>query len=230
MLVLKIQEEKKFFFPWQYSQQSAPNDDVFCSKAPKTARGENLLRARMERSAHMDPSLLPLHNPATVAGSSSASLQWPTIDGPLGLSEEESETYARRFYKFGFLLLPWLWAVNCFYFWPVLRRSRSFPSFRRCNYSVSLSFFLRFLENFVNGVLDLLNLVVHGWRFRNPISILMIMCVVFCFIFSFAHCNLIFKGKLFTHFNADFIWVIHVEAELVVHFDADAYCSGFPPF
>uniref|UniRef100_A0A7C9DKV3 Gamma-secretase subunit PEN-2 n=2 Tax=Opuntia streptacantha TaxID=393608 RepID=A0A7C9DKV3_OPUST len=85
----------------------------------------------MERSAHMDPSLLPLHNTATVAGSSSASLRWPTIDGPLGLSEEESETYARRFYKFGFLLLPWLWAVNCFYFWPVLRHSRSFPSFRR---------------------------------------------------------------------------------------------------
>ncbi|KAJ7945237.1 Gamma-secretase aspartyl protease complex, presenilin enhancer-2 subunit [Quillaja saponaria] len=56
---------------------------------------------------------------------------WPTIDGPLGLSEEDSVSYARRFYKFGFALLPWLWAVNCFYFWPVLRHSRSFPRIRR---------------------------------------------------------------------------------------------------
>ncbi|GLT81565.1 hypothetical protein SLE2022_000100 [Rubroshorea leprosula] len=55
---------------------------------------------------------------------------WPTIDGPLGLSEDESVTYARRFYKFGYALLPWLWAINCFYFWPVLRNSRSFPRLR----------------------------------------------------------------------------------------------------
>ncbi|KAL3591468.1 hypothetical protein D5086_010108 [Populus alba] len=55
---------------------------------------------------------------------------WPTIDGPLGLTEDESLTYARRFYKFGFALLPWLWAVNCFYFWPVLFNSRSFPRIR----------------------------------------------------------------------------------------------------
>ncbi|QCE15224.1 probable gamma-secretase subunit PEN-2 [Vigna unguiculata] len=55
---------------------------------------------------------------------------WPTIDGSLGLSEEESVTYARRFYKFGFALLPLLWAVNCFYFWPVLRHSHSFPRIR----------------------------------------------------------------------------------------------------
>ncbi|XP_077213807.1 putative gamma-secretase subunit PEN-2 [Tasmannia lanceolata] len=56
---------------------------------------------------------------------------WPTIDCPLGLSEEESLTYARRFFKFGFCLLPWLWALNCFYFWPVLRSSSSFPHIRR---------------------------------------------------------------------------------------------------
>lgn len=91
----------------------------------------------MERSGQGDPSLLPLRNPTTtttaaVAGNASPpSTRWPTIDGPLGLSEEESVTYSRRFYKFGFMLLPWLWAVNCFYFWPVLRQSRSFPSFRR---------------------------------------------------------------------------------------------------
>ncbi|KAL6284694.1 hypothetical protein ACE6H2_015623 [Prunus campanulata] len=58
---------------------------------------------------------------------SSSSPVWPTIDGPLGLSEEDSVSYARRFYKFGFALLPWLWALNCFYFWPALRHSRSFP-------------------------------------------------------------------------------------------------------
>ncbi|XP_039045004.1 probable gamma-secretase subunit PEN-2 [Hibiscus syriacus] len=55
---------------------------------------------------------------------------WPTIDGPLGLSEEESLSYALRFYKFGYSLLPLLWAVNCFYFWPVLCHSRSFPRLR----------------------------------------------------------------------------------------------------
>lgn len=67
---------------------------------------------------------------------------WPTIDGPLGLSEEESVKYARRFYKFGFALLPLLWAVNCFYFWPVIRHSRSFPTIRPCLY---LSFHFSFL-------------------------------------------------------------------------------------
>ncbi|GAV67336.1 PEN-2 domain-containing protein [Cephalotus follicularis] len=56
---------------------------------------------------------------------------WPTIDGPLGLTEDQSVSYARRFYKFGFALLPFLWALNCFYFWPVLHNSRSFPRIRR---------------------------------------------------------------------------------------------------
>ncbi|THG16086.1 hypothetical protein TEA_014808 [Camellia sinensis var. sinensis] len=56
--------------------------------------------------------------------------QWPTIDGPLGLSEEASIGYARRFFKFGFFVMPFLWALNCLYFWPVLRHSRSFPQFR----------------------------------------------------------------------------------------------------
>lgn len=55
---------------------------------------------------------------------------WPTVDGPLGLSEEDSLGYARRFFHFGFMLLPWLWALNCFYFWPVLRNSQSFPLIR----------------------------------------------------------------------------------------------------
>ncbi|KAL3528082.1 hypothetical protein ACH5RR_012738 [Cinchona calisaya] len=52
-------------------------------------------------------------------------VEWPTVDGPLGLSEEESIGQARKFFKFGFLLLPWLWAVNCFYFWPVLKMPTS---------------------------------------------------------------------------------------------------------
>ncbi|KAJ8647320.1 hypothetical protein MRB53_000343 [Persea americana] len=63
---------------------------------------------------------------------SRAPLVWPTIDGPLGLTEEDSEAYARSFFKYGFFLLPWLWAINCYYFWPVFRSSpRSFPRIRR---------------------------------------------------------------------------------------------------
>ncbi|MBA0872931.1 hypothetical protein Goshw_023647 [Gossypium schwendimanii] len=65
---------------------------------------------------------------------------WPTIDGPLGLSEEESLAYARRFYKFGYALLPFLWVVNCFYFWPVLRHSRSFPRLRPYVVSSAIGF------------------------------------------------------------------------------------------
>ncbi|TYH75703.1 hypothetical protein ES332_D04G038400v1 [Gossypium tomentosum] len=65
---------------------------------------------------------------------------WPTIDGPLGLSEEESLAYARRFYKFGYALLPFLWAINYFYFWPVLRHSRSFPRLRPYVVSSAIGF------------------------------------------------------------------------------------------
>ncbi|KAK4409516.1 putative gamma-secretase subunit PEN-2 [Sesamum angolense] len=54
--------------------------------------------------------------------------EWPTIDGPLGLSHDESLDHARRFFKLGFLCLPFLWAVNCFYFWPVLRHPNSHGS------------------------------------------------------------------------------------------------------
>ncbi|KAF9599704.1 hypothetical protein IFM89_001650 [Coptis chinensis] len=65
---------------------------------------------------------------------------WPTIDGPLGLSEDESLSYARNFFKFGFFLLPWLWALNCFYFWPVLRHSPSFPRIRRYVFGSAIGF------------------------------------------------------------------------------------------
>ncbi|XP_062147949.1 probable gamma-secretase subunit PEN-2 [Alnus glutinosa] len=78
-------------------------------------------------------NILNNRNPSPSRNSviSGTSPVWPTIDGPLGLSEEDSLSYARRFYKFGFAMLPWLWAVNCFYFWPVLRHSRSFPHIYR---------------------------------------------------------------------------------------------------
>ncbi|XP_020600298.1 probable gamma-secretase subunit PEN-2 [Phalaenopsis equestris] len=56
---------------------------------------------------------------------------WPTVDGPLGLSEERSLEYARSFFRWGFFLLPFLWAVNCFYFWPVLRSRSPSSSFQR---------------------------------------------------------------------------------------------------
>ncbi|CAO2172823.1 unnamed protein product [Urochloa humidicola] len=46
---------------------------------------------------------------------------WATVDGPLGLPLEEAEGHARRFFFWGFACLPFLWAINCCYFWPVLR-------------------------------------------------------------------------------------------------------------
>jgi len=85
--------------------------------------------------ANPNPNLNSLNNrnpsPSRNSIISGTSPVWPTIDGSLGLSEEESLSYARRFYKFGFAMLPWLWAVNCFYFWPVLCHSRSFPHIHR---------------------------------------------------------------------------------------------------
>ncbi|KAH9623682.1 hypothetical protein KSS87_017709 [Heliosperma pusillum] len=87
----------------------------------------------MERSSREGISAAEPDHTVTVSETSpvvNRSIRWPTIDGPLGLSEDDSLISARRFYKFGFMLLPWLWAVNCFYYWPVLRHSRSFPSLR----------------------------------------------------------------------------------------------------
>ncbi|WOL14232.1 hypothetical protein Cni_G23012 [Canna indica] len=55
---------------------------------------------------------------------------WPTVDGPHGLSEDESHAYARSYFYWGFALLPFLWAVNCCYFWPVLRKSHPSPRVR----------------------------------------------------------------------------------------------------
>jgi|APAra0007618257_1042622.scaffolds.fasta_scaffold00091_13 hypothetical protein len=96
----------------------------------------------MEATRSDDPSLNPIRNrnpnpnpnPNPLSTIISSAQVWPTIDGPLGLTEEASVDYARRFYKFGFALLPWLWFVNCFYFWPVLRHSRAFPQIRNCKF------------------------------------------------------------------------------------------------
>jgi hypothetical protein len=104
--------------------------------------------------ANPNPNLNILNNrnpsPSRNSVISGTSPVWPTIDGPLGLSEEDSLSYARRFYKFGFAMLPWLWAVNCFYFWPVLRHSRSVPHIYRCiSLSLSLSLSLCARVDFV---------------------------------------------------------------------------------
>ncbi|KAJ9565228.1 hypothetical protein OSB04_001194 [Centaurea solstitialis] len=80
-----------------------------------------------------NPRTDPIRDPSRITSSSASSLsppEWPTIDGPLGLSEQDALGYARKFFGFGFVLLPLLWAVNCYYFWPVLRHSRSFPRIR----------------------------------------------------------------------------------------------------
>lgn len=55
---------------------------------------------------------------------------WPTVDGPHGIHHEAAHSQARNFFYAGFLLLPWLWFVNCFYFWPVLRHRQSDPVLR----------------------------------------------------------------------------------------------------
>lgn len=113
------------------------NDGEFLSEVgtsnssfPKTRAMDSDSRAPFSAAA----SVLP-----TTEGEASSSTrrltEWPTIDGPLGLSHEESVTYAGRFFKLGFLCLPFLWAVNCFYFWPVLRHPhfhQSHPRLRRC--------------------------------------------------------------------------------------------------
>lgn len=83
------------------------------------------------------PNIPPIRNTNNNSILSSTPV-WPTIDGPLGLTEEDSLPYARKFYAFGYALLPWLWALNCFYFWPVLRHSRSFPHIRPCNFLNSI--------------------------------------------------------------------------------------------
>ncbi|KAG9458199.1 hypothetical protein H6P81_002707 [Aristolochia fimbriata] len=85
----------------------------------------------MERGGAEEIRIPPGSGDGLVSRSPAHFPLWPTVDGPLGLSEEDSLPYARKFFKFGFLLLPGLWAINCFYFWPVLRHPASFSRFLR---------------------------------------------------------------------------------------------------
>lgn len=73
-------------------------------------------------------------------GESSGLHHWPTVDGPLGVYHEEAVKLAKSFFYAGLLCLPWLWFINCFYFWPVLRNCRSDPLIRPCTLSFCLSF------------------------------------------------------------------------------------------
>lgn len=56
---------------------------------------------------------------------------WPTVDGPLGLHSDEALKYAKGFYYGGFAMLPWLWFVSCFYFWPILVHRQSDTEIRQ---------------------------------------------------------------------------------------------------
>lgn len=99
---------------------------------------------------------------------SSSSTEWPTIDGPLGLSEQDAVGYARKFFGFGFLLLPLLWAVNCYYFSPVLRQPRSFPQIRPCKliFSFNLGKISRLqITALIYFCFVVLNLVLHSFHF-----------------------------------------------------------------
>ncbi|MCD7446033.1 hypothetical protein HAX54_031516 [Datura stramonium] len=92
-------------------------------------------------TANSAPSAVINMNASVANHRNPLGVDWPTVDGPLGLTEQESVDHARRFFNFGFLLLPWLWAVNCLYFWPVLRRPTSYyhPELRRCKSFIVLS-------------------------------------------------------------------------------------------
>ncbi|GJW35843.1 probable gamma-secretase subunit PEN-2 [Tanacetum coccineum] len=91
---------------------------------PTPTESSVLITPRADQNPNPNP------NPNVNMTSSVSRPQWPTIDGPLGVSEEDGVGYARKFFGFGFLLLPLLWAVNCYYFWPVLRYKTSFPRIR----------------------------------------------------------------------------------------------------
>ncbi|KAG6775297.1 hypothetical protein POTOM_018741 [Populus tomentosa] len=134
---------------------------------------------------------------------------WPTIDGPLGLTEDESLTYACRFYKFGFALLPWLWAVNCFYFWPVLFNSRSFPRIR----PLRMPYVKDRRSIGINVVYAFVNLPVkHELKFFLWSSVLVVDYVVHCsciHLFDvdmnerFMVCCCLFQNQLYKWMNIE---------------------------
>ena len=61
-----------------------------------------------------------------------------TIDGDVGLPDEEATLYARGYFLGGFFFLPWLWFANAYLFWPVLTKragGTSTPLYR-CKFSL----------------------------------------------------------------------------------------------
>lgn len=85
----------------------------------------------MEQNAHEeDEERLAMVDEEASNPSSSVRPAWVTVDGPLGIQQEAALAQARNFFYGGFFLLPWLWFVNCFYFWPVLRHPRPDPVLR----------------------------------------------------------------------------------------------------
>ncbi|XP_078434161.1 gamma-secretase subunit [Wolffia australiana] len=102
----------------------------------------------------MDEESFPLGGSGGAARrgiSTAATMAWPTVDGPLGAeNEEKALESARRFFFWGFFCLPWLWAVNCLYFWPALFRrhesmsssSYAFPRLRPYIVRSAIGFFI----------------------------------------------------------------------------------------
>ncbi|KAL3701545.1 hypothetical protein R1sor_019567 [Riccia sorocarpa] len=86
--------------------------------------------AEREVEAGWPGSSVTESNESGSPGRGGGALQWVTVDGPLGVQQEEALKLARNFFYGGFCLLPWLWFVNCFYFWPVLRQRESDPLIR----------------------------------------------------------------------------------------------------
>ncbi|KAG6682778.1 hypothetical protein I3842_13G159700 [Carya illinoinensis] len=62
-------------------------------------------------------------------------------------------------------MLPWLWALNCFYFWPILVHTRSFPHI--CHYVVrsvvGLAIFIAILSSWA------LTFAIGGERLLGPV-------------------------------------------------------------
>ncbi|CAM6103265.1 unnamed protein product [Calypogeia fissa] len=80
------------------------------------------------REAEGSPVNEEMHSTERAGGL--AAMQYLTVDGVLGVHQDEALQLARNFFYGGFCLLPWLWFVNCFYFWPVLRHRQSDPPIR----------------------------------------------------------------------------------------------------
>ncbi|KAG8501721.1 hypothetical protein CXB51_004751 [Gossypium anomalum] len=104
VLVINYQREKRKVFSQEQSTRFQLQRHRFGVVDPN---GSLTVAGISERSP--EPSPNPNSNYTNNSNSILSSTPvWPTIDGPLGLSEEESLSYARRFYKFGYALLLFL--------------------------------------------------------------------------------------------------------------------------